>query len=69
MFHMHFESSIFLFAEYNALNMSIMSNLLIISVYKFSWSVVSDSLWPHGLYVAHQVRLSMEFSGQDYWSG
>ena len=34
-----------------------------------SGTVVSDSLWPHGLYVAHQASLSMEFSRQEYWSG
>ena len=32
-----------------------------------SHSVVSDSLWPHG--VAHQAPLSMEFSRQEHWSG
>ena len=32
-------------------------------------SVVSDSLQPNGLYVAHQAPLSMEFSRQEYWSG
>ena len=37
-------------------------------------SVVSSSLWPHGLTVgpctiAHQAPLSMEFSRQEYWSG
>ena len=31
-------------------------------------SVVSNSLWPHGLYVAHQTPLSMEFSRQEYWT-
>ena len=31
-------------------------------------SVVFDSLWPHGLYVAHQTPLSMGFSRQEYWS-
>ena len=31
--------------------------------------VVSDFLRPHGLYVAHQAPLSMEFSRQEYWSG
>ena len=35
----------------------------------FSRSVVSDSLQPHGLYVAHQAPLSMEFSRQESWSG
>ena len=34
-----------------------------------SHSVVSHSLWPHGLYVAHQTPLSMQFSRQEYWSG
>ena len=33
---------------------------------KRSCSVVSNSLWPHGLYQAPQ---SMEFSRQEYWSG
>ena len=32
-------------------------------------SVISDSLRPHGLYVAHQAPLSMGFSRQKYWSG
>ena len=36
---------------------------------KWSRSVVSDSLRPHGLYVAHQAPPSMEFSRQEYWSG
>ena len=31
-------------------------------------SVVSDSLWPDGLYPA-QASLSMEFSRQEYWNG
>ena len=30
---------------------------------------MSDSLWPHGLYVAYQGSSSMEFSRQEYWSG
>ena len=34
-----------------------------------SHSVVSDSLQHHGLHVAHQAPLSMEFSKQEYWSG
>ena len=34
-----------------------------------SHSVVSDSLWPDGLYVAHEAPLSMEFSRQEYWNG
>ena len=29
---------------------------------------MSDSLQPHGLYVAHQAPLSMGFSKQEYWS-
>ena len=32
-------------------------------------SVMSDSLWPHELYVARQAPLSMGFSRQEYWSG
>ena len=32
-------------------------------------SVMSNSLWPQGLYVAHQAPLFMEFSRQEYWSG
>ena len=30
---------------------------------------MSNALQPHGLYVAHQTPLSMEFSKQEYWSG
>ena len=33
-----------------------------------SHSLVSNSLWPQGLYTC-QVLLSMEFSRQEYWSG
>ena len=33
---------------------------------RFCCSVVSDSLWPHGLSWA---SLSMDFSRQEYWSG
>ena len=32
-------------------------------------SVVSNSLRPYGLTVAHQAPLSMGFSRQEYWSG
>ena len=31
--------------------------------------VMSDSLRPHGLYVAHQAPPSMGFSRQESWSG
>ena len=31
-----------------------------------SWSVISNSLWPHGL---HSLSGSLRFSRQDYWSG
>ena len=31
--------------------------------------VVSDCLQPHGLTVAHEAPLFMEFSRQEYWSG
>ena len=34
-----------------------------------SLSVMSDSLRCHGLYIALQASLSMEFSRQEYWSG
>ena len=34
-----------------------------------SCSVMSDSLQPHGLYVARQAPLSMGFSRQESWSG
>ena len=34
-----------------------------------SHSVMFDSLWLHGLYVAHWASLSMEFSWQECWSG
>ena len=34
-----------------------------------SHSVMVDSLQPHGLYVAFQAPLSMEFSRHGYWSG
>ena len=30
---------------------------------------MSNSLRPHGLYVAHQAPLPMEFPKQEYWSG
>ena len=30
---------------------------------------MSDSLRPHGLYVAHQTPLSMGFCRQEYWNG
>ena len=35
----------------------------------FACSIVPDSLRPHGLYIAHQASLAMEFSRQEYWSG
>ena len=38
-------------------------------ILKWSRSVMSDSLWPHGLYVAYQAPPSMGFSRQEYWSG
>ena len=31
--------------------------------------VMSESLQPHGLYIACQAPLSMVFSTQEYWSG
>ena len=38
---------------------------ILIILVKWSCSVVSNSLWPHG----HQAPLSMGFSRQEYWSG
>ena len=32
-------------------------------------SIVFNSLWLHGLYIAFQVHLPMGFSRQEYWSG
>ena len=37
--------------------------------WKWSRSVLSESLRPHGLYVAYQAPPSMRFSRQEYWSG
>ena len=37
--------------------------------WKWSHSVLSDSLRPHGLTVAHHALPSMGFSRQEYWSG
>ena len=37
-------------------------------VWKWSHSVMSDSLWPHS-HKAYQAPLSMGFSRQEYWSG
>ena len=34
-----------------------------------SRSNLSEFLWPHGLTVACQALLPMEFSNQEYWSG
>ena len=34
-----------------------------------SCPVVSNSLQPRGLYVAHQATLSIEFSRQEHWNG
>ena len=36
---------------------------------KSSHSVVSNSLRPKGMYVAHQAPPSMESPSQEYWSG
>ena len=37
--------------------------------WRWSRSVVSDSLWSRGLNVAHQAPPSIGFSRQEYWSG
>ena len=34
-----------------------------------SHSIMSNSLLPYGLYVAHQTTLSLEFSRKEHWSG
>ena len=45
-------------------------DLVIIVFWKcVSHSVMSNFLQPRGLYVVHQVPLSMGFSRQEYWSG
>ena len=50
--------------------MSLFKKLIIILMScVLSSSVVSNSLQPHGLYVACQAPLSMGFSRQEYWSG
>ena len=46
---------------------TIMQSILIVECQVTS--VVSESLQPHGLYIARQAPLSMEFSRQGYWSG
>ena len=46
---------------------TIMQSILIVECQVTS--VVSDSLQPHGLYIARQAPLSMGFSRQEYWSG
>ena len=40
----------------------------IFRLFVFSHSIVSDSPWSHGLYVACQAPLSMKFYKQEYWS-
>ena len=42
---------------------------LYLYLYVHACSVVSDSLWPHGLYVAHQAPFSMGFAKQENWCG
>ena len=53
--------------------MSFNTGDLFVCVCVCMYSVVSDSLWPHGLKPpgssACQILLSMEFSRQGYWSG
>ena len=34
-----------------------------------SCSVMFDSLWPHGIYIARQDPMTMKISRQEYWSG
>ena len=67
-------SSLLFWADWNYLSHLTTDNLgnisrLVLQQSSVSHSVVSNSLWPHGLYVAHQPPLSMEFSRQGSWSG
>ena len=52
------------------LNLSVHERSCSCLIYKVKWSrsVVSNSLRPHGL-VAHQAPQSMGFSRQEYWRG
>ena len=43
--------------------------LMMLLPFLFSHSVVSDSLWPHGLHGAHQALLHTGFPRQEYRSG
>ena len=43
--------------------------LIVMMILTVSHSVVYDFLRSHGLFVAHQAPLFMEFSRQEYWSG
>ena len=54
----------FLFLYISSLNV-----LIVIMILTVSHPVVSDSLPSHGLLVARQAPLFMEFSSQEYWSG
>ena len=58
-------SSVYLYTSYSAITLN---HYIYSTLYMLSRSVVSSSLRPHGLYVAHQAPVSMGFSRQEYWS-
>ena len=64
--HILYLSSVYLYTSYYAIALN---HYIYSTLYMLSCSVVSSSLWPHGLYVAHQAPVSMGFSRQEYWSG
>ena len=41
----------------------------VLSFPSVSCLIMSSSLRPYGLYIAHQAPLSLEFSREEYWSG
>ena len=59
---MYGTNTLYTFSLYNFINYTS------IKTYKVSCEVMSDSLWPCGLYVACQASPSMRFSKQEYWS-
>ena len=63
---------LYMFIYYTLIKYIICSTYIEIYMYwKWKWnrSVVSNSLRPHGLYVAYETPPSLEFSRQENWSG
>ena len=60
---------IFWFPSAYIKGMLILCCRLLPSLCELSCSLMSDSLQPHGLYIARQAPLSLGFSRQEYWSG